>query len=154
MAKKTLASVRRYLQFLVAKRSSYFQLNKQLIIGELAGLAAGISASELASNAGLGELEISAYSSAADYAASIAGFLAVYYNDEKSQYREVPRKIRLKRVLGSALRLWPSVLAADVVFVLVRPYFQYLTLSVGLEAGISALIAHFIAFGSYFQEYR
>jgi hypothetical protein len=149
MVKMTTDSVRRYLQFFLARRSSYFQLNKQLLIAELAGLCAGTGVSEMASAGGVGQFGISVYSSAADYAASIASFLAIYYKDEKSQYGEAPRSMRLKKVLGSALRLWPSVIAADIVFILVRPYFQYLALSNGLEAGMAAIIAHFIAFGFF-----
>jgi hypothetical protein len=45
--------------------------------------------------------------------------------------------------------LWPSVVAADVAFIIVRPSLHYLSLSFGLEAGVAATLAHFLAFGVF-----
>jgi len=47
------------------------------------------------------------------------------------------------------LSLWPSVLAADIVFRLVRPYMQLILLDAGIEVGITSTISHFIAFGAF-----
>lgn len=142
-------SIRNYFRFLRKNRSTYLQFNKQLLIGELAGFGAGVAVAEGAASAGMDIYAISAYSSVADYGGSIAGFLAVYYNDHKSSFPDDSRTTRLKKVLRSVLKLWPSVLAADIAFILVRPSFHFLSLSLGLEAGVAATIAHFLAFGVF-----
>lgn len=149
MVRMPACSVRGYLQFLATRRSDYLRFNKELFLGELAGFGAGIAVSEAAAGAGLGPIEISAYSSAADYAGSVGGFFAVYYKDQRPQYLEMTRKVRFKKILGNALRLWPSVVAADVAFIIVRPYIHHLLLSMEMEAGIAATIAHFLAFGVF-----
>lgn len=141
--------VRRYLRFLASRRSVYLKFNKQLIIGELAGLGAGIAAAQAASSAGLDQLAITAYSSIADYGCSVAGFLFVYYNDYKSNYRDETGYRKFKAVMLSALSLWPSVIAADLAFVIGRPYVHYVSMSFGLEPGLAAALAHVLAFGLF-----
>jgi hypothetical protein len=143
------SSVRRYFQLLRDRRSIYLRFNKQLLIGELAGFAAGIAAAEVAASASVDDFSISAYSSASDYIASILGFFAVYYSDNRSTYKEQTRCARIKKVTKDAFKLWPSVVAADVAFIIVRPYLHYMTLLLGLEAGLAAAIAHFLAFGVF-----
>jgi hypothetical protein len=142
-------SLKNYFCFLRKNRSTYLQFNKQLLIGELAGFGSGLGVAEGAASAGMDNYAISAYSSVADYGGSIAGFLAVFYNDHRSSFPGDSGATRLKKVLKSALKLWPSVLAADIAFILVRPSFHYASLSLGLEAGVSATIAHFLAFGVF-----
>jgi hypothetical protein len=142
-------SLRNYVRYLRDHRSTYLQFNKQLLIGELAGFGSGLLVAEGAASAGMDNYSISAYSSGADYGGSIAGFLAVYYSDHKSSFPDDSRTKRLKKVLKNALKLWPSVLAADIAFILVRPTFHYVSLSTGLEAGVAAAIAHFLAFGVF-----
>lgn len=145
----TPGSLGRYFRYLRDRRSVYIQFNKQLMMGELAGFGAGLGVAEGAAAAGLDNLAISAYSSGADYGASIAGFLAVYYHDQKSSFPEVGGLSRVFRIFKSALKLWPSVLAADVAFILVRPSLHYVSLSLGLEAGVASALAHFLAFGVF-----
>ncbi len=142
-------SVRRYLRFFTENRSTYIQFNRQLFIGELAGFGAGLVAAEASAYGGLDNLAISVYSSGADYGGSIAGFMAIFYKDNEYRYHAESRIRRLKIILKNAFRLWPSALAADVSFILVRPYFHYVSLSLGLEAGIAAILAHFLAFGVF-----
>ena len=48
-----------------------------------------------------------------------------------------------------AIGLWPSVLAADVVFLLIRPYIQHLLLDNNFDVGITSVLAHFLAFGAF-----
>lgn len=138
-----------YFRFLMHHRRTYIEFNKQLLIGELAGFVAGIGVAEAAASAKLDEIWISGYSSAADYLGSILGFLGVYYADNKRLYESDARTVRIKKILKSALRLWPSVVAADAAFILARPYFHYAALFAGVEAGIAAVIAHFLAFGVF-----
>jgi hypothetical protein len=142
-------SLRNYVRYLRDHRSTYLQFNKQLLIGELAGFGSGLLVAEGAASAGLDNYSISAYSSGADYGGSIAGFLAVYYSDHRSSFPDDSWTKRVKKVLKNALKLWPSVLAADISFILVRPSFHYMSLSTGLEAGVAAAIAHFLAFGVF-----
>lgn len=92
---------------------------------------------------------ISVLSSATDYIGSVIGFLAIYYRDNKSFYEGLPTNERLKKTLKSAFGLWPSIALADVAYIVVRPYFHYLLLTSGIEAGIAATIAHFLAFGAF-----
>lgn len=141
--------VRRYLGFLASRRSVYLQFNKQLVIGELAGFGAGIAAAQGTGSVGLDQLSISAYSSIADYGGSIAGFLLVYYHDHKETYSDRSGYKKIGAVLHSALRLWPSVIAGDLAFVIARPYVHYVLMSSGLEPSIAAALAHFIAFGLF-----
>ena len=143
------SSVKEYLRFLAANRSAYIRFNKQLLIGELAGFGAGVATAEISASSDFNEIEISAYSSAADYAGSIAGFLAIYHNDHKDSFASLRGLARVRAVFSSALKLWPSVLAADVAFVLSRPYLHYVSMSMGLEPGIAAGLAHFLAFGVF-----
>jgi hypothetical protein len=142
-------SLRGYIRYIRDRRSVYLQFNKQLLIGELAGFGAGLAVAEVAASGGLDNVGISAYSSSADYGGSIAGFLAVYYHDHKTLFPNDTGAKRVKKVLRNALKLWPSVLAADIAFVLVRPSFHYVSMSLGLEAGIAATLAHFLAFGVF-----
>jgi hypothetical protein len=143
------SSLRNYFRFLREQRSTYLQFNKQLFVGELAGFGGGVLVAEATASAGFDHFTISAYSSGADYGGSVAGFLAVYYNDHKSCFPDLRGARRLRKVLKNALKLWPSVIAADVAFILVRPSLHYLSLSLGLEAGIAATFAHFLAFGVF-----
>ncbi|HEX2013978.1 MAG TPA: hypothetical protein VLA68_02000 [Nitrososphaera sp.] len=142
-------SISHYFKFLHDRRSTYIRFNKQLLIGELAGFGAGIAVAEASAWLMMDDVAISLYSSAADYSGSILGFLAIYYNDNKWRYKDEKRGTRVKNVLKAALSLWPSVVAADVAFILARPYFHYATLSLGLEAGVGATIAHFLAFAVF-----
>ncbi|HEY8140746.1 MAG TPA: hypothetical protein VIE86_06655 [Nitrososphaera sp.] len=142
-------SIRQYFKFLLAHRSTYVRFNRQLLIGELAGFGAGVVVAEVAASLTADEFSISAYSSGADYMGSILGFLAVFYHDNRSSYRNDSRSARTKKILKDALKLWPSVLAADIAFILVRPYFHYISLTLGVEAGVAATVAHFLAFGVF-----
>jgi hypothetical protein len=143
------SSFRQYFKFLLAHRSTYVRFNRQLLIGELAGFGAGVAVAEAVASLNGDEFAISAYSSGADYLGSILGFLAVFYADNRSSYHNDSRSARTKKILKDALKLWPSVLAADIAFILVRPYFHYISLTLGLEAGVAATIAHFLAFGVF-----
>lgn len=149
MVAMAASSVRGYLKFLISQRSTYVQFNKQLLLGELAGFGAGIAAAEAAAVGGYGNLEISAYSSIADYGGSTAGFLAVYYSDHKSLHLQEKGYRKLKSLVVNAMRLWPSVVTADIAYIIARPYIHYVSMSSGLEAGIAATIAHFLAFGVF-----
>ncbi len=143
------SSIKQYFKFLLAHRSTYVRFNRQLLIGELAGFGAGVAVAEVAASLSADEFAISAYSSGADYMGSILGFLAVFYHDNRSLYCNDSRRERTKKILKDALKLWPSVLAADIAFILVRPYFHYVSLTLGIEAGVAATIAHFLAFGVF-----
>jgi hypothetical protein len=143
------SSLQRYIRFFRDNRSTYIGFNKQLLIGELGGFGSGIAAAEVIASFDMDEFAIAAYSTGADYIGSILGFLAVYYSDNRSKYQDVCWSTRIKKILKDALGLWPSVLAADIAFVLVRPYFHYISLTLDIEAGIAATIAHFLAFGVF-----
>ena len=145
----TTSSVKSYFRFLRDRRAVYLQFNKQLVIGELAGFGAGLAVAESAAISNLDNVAISAYSSAADYGGSIAGFLAVYCYDQRGSFPDHKGSSRITKILKSAFKLWPSVVAADIAFILVRPSLHYVSLSFGLEAGISAAVAHFLAFGVF-----
>ncbi|MGH9992198.1 MAG: hypothetical protein ACREBU_19800 [Nitrososphaera sp.] len=142
-------SIRQYFQFLLGRRATYVRFNKQLLIGELGGFGAGVAAAEAAASIALDDFAISAYSSVADYSGSVLGFLAIFYLDNRSALRGIGRIARIKKTLKEAFRLWPPVLAADIAFVLVRPYFHYVMLVLGIEPGVAAIIAHFLAFGVF-----
>ncbi len=144
----TYETIKKYFRFVQANRPAYFNFNKQLALGELAGFLAGVGVAEAIAFT-KDEIAISISSGAADYIGSTLGFLAIYYHDSKLQYRDLPRKERFKKVMKSALSLWPSVAAADIAVIFARPYAHYLLLLSGLEAGIAATIAHFIAVGVF-----
>lgn len=141
--------IRQYISYLVHNAKEYKTFNRQLVVGELAGIAAGLIVAELAILMGLEEAGISISSAAADYLAALSGFLAIFYFDNNKQFIQLGRSKRVWRVLVMALRLWPSVAAADIVFIIVRPYVQYLFLGANVEAGIASIIAHFIAFTAF-----
>lgn len=141
--------IRQYISYLAVNVRKYKTFNKQLVIGELAGIAAGLLASELATSAAVGEAGVSIASGVADYVAALAGFLAVFYFDSRGQFMQLGRGKRVQKVCAMALRLWPSVAAADVVFIFVRPYAQYLLLGANIEAGVASIIAHFAAFAAF-----
>lgn len=140
---------KKYFKFVQSNRPVYFNFNKQLVIGELAGFAAGVGVAEAAAAATRDELAISVSSGVADYAGSILGFLAIFYHDSKAQYSDLGRKDRFKKIMKDAFSLWPSVAAADVAYIFARPYIHYVLLVSGLEAGVAATIAHFAAFGVF-----
>jgi hypothetical protein len=145
----TAETIKKYFKFVQANRPAYFNFNKQLVLGELAGFFAGVGVAEAAAAFTRDEIAVSVFSGAADYAGSILGFLAIFYHDNKSQHRGIGRKERFKRIMKGALSLWPSVAAADIAYILARPYVHYILLLSGLEAGIAATIAHFAAFGIF-----
>jgi hypothetical protein len=120
----TAGALKKYFRFVLSNRPVYFNFNRQLVIGELAGFAAGVGVAEAAATATRDELAISVSSGVADYAGSILGFLAIFYRDSRAQ-------------------------SADVAYILVRPYIHYVLLVSGLEAGVAATIAHFAAFGVF-----
>lgn len=142
-------TLKRYFKFVQSNRPVYFNFNKQLVIGELGGFAAGVGVAEAAAAVTRDELTISVSSGVADYAGSILGFMAMFYRDSRAQYSELGRKDRFKRIMKDAFSLWPSVAAADVAYIFARPYIHYILLLSGLEAGIAATIAHFAAFGVF-----
>jgi hypothetical protein len=142
-------TIKKYLKFVNSNRPAYIHFNKQLVVGELAGFGAGVGMAEAAAAVTRDEFAISLSSGIADYAGSILGFLAIFYRDSRLQYREVGSKERFKRIMKDAFSLWPSVAAADVAYILTRPYIQYVLMVSGLEAGIAAMIAHFAAFGVF-----
>jgi len=145
----TCETIRKYFRFIQANRPTYYNFNKQLVLGELAGFVAGVGVAEATSAFTYDEIAISLTSGIADYAGSILGFLALFYRDNRLQYQDLSRKERIMRIMKSALSLWPSVMVADIAYILVRPYAHYLLLLYGLEVGIAATIAHFIAFGVF-----
>jgi hypothetical protein len=142
-------SIKKYIKFINSKRLAYFHFNKQLVIGELAGFGAGVGVAEFAAAVTRDELAISISSGIADYAGSILGFFAIFYLDNKSAYPEMQGMMRLKQIIKDAAGLWPSIAAADVAYIFIRPYLHYMLLLSGLEAGIAATIAHFVAFGIF-----
>lgn len=144
-----LLPIRQYISYLASNARKYKTFNKQLAIGEIAGIAAGLLVAELATAAALGEAGISIASAAADYLAALAGFLTIFYLDNRGQFMQLGRGKRVQKVCVMALHLWPSVAAADIVFLFVRPYAQYLLLGAGVEAGITSVIAHFTAFAAF-----
>ncbi len=141
--------IRQYISYLAGNAKKYKTFNKQLVVGETAGIAAGLLVAELAIIIALDEAGISIASSAADYLATLGGFLAMFYIDSHAQLMQYGRGKRVQKVCMMALRLWPSVAAADIVFILVRPYVQYLLLGINIEAGITSVIAHFVAFAAF-----
>jgi hypothetical protein len=142
-------TLKKYFKFVQSNKPVYFNFNKQLVIGELGGFAAGVGVAEAAAAVTRDELTISVSSGVADYAGSILGFMAMFYRDSRAQYSELGRKDRFKRIMKDAFSLWPSVAAADVAYIFARPYIHYILLLSGLEAGVAATIAHFAAFGVF-----
>ena len=145
----TVGALKKYFKFVQSNRPVYFNFNKQLVLGELAGFGAGLGVAEAVAATTRDELTISVLSGVADYAGSILGFLAIFYRDSKTQYRELEGKKRFSRIMKDAFSLWPAVAAADVAYIFSRPYIHYILLVSGLEAGIAASIAHFAAFGVF-----
>jgi hypothetical protein len=148
-----METLQKYLQFIANNAREYKKFNKQLIVGELAGFFAGLLVAEV-SNATIhglasGEWVVSILSSIADYAAAIGGFFVVFYYDNKSSFAGLSAWTRLKRIWKTALSLWPSVVAADIVFLLVRPYIQFQLLNSNIDVGITTVLAHFVAFGAF-----
>ena len=141
--------IRQYISYLAGNARKYRTFNKQLVVGELAGIAAGLLVAELAIAIALDEAGVSIASSGADYLAALAGFLVIFYFDSRGQFMQLRRGKRVQKVCVMALRLWPSVAAADIVFIFVRPYVQYLLLGAGIEAGVTSIIAHFAAFAAF-----
>ena len=145
-----LQPIKQYVRYLADNARKYKTFNKQLIIGELAGIVAGILVAEIATTIiNLDKEGISIASSAADYLASLTGFLIIFYFDSRDQFMHLRRGKRVQKVCNMALRLWPSVAAADIVFIFVRPYIQYLLLGTGIETGITSIFAHFVAFAAF-----
>jgi hypothetical protein len=142
-------SIKKYIKFVGSKKPIYFHFNKQLVIGELAGFGAGIGVAEAAAALTQDELAISISSGFADYAGSILGFLAIFYHDSKSRFPELTTKDRFIRVMREAFQLWPSIVAADIAYIFIRPYMHFVLLLSGFEAGVAATIAHFAAFGVF-----
>jgi hypothetical protein len=142
-------SIKKYLLFIIANKRIYILFNKQLIVGGLAGLFTGVAVAEVISYFTKDEFTISVPSGIADYSASILGFLVVYYYDNKRQYLHLPRYSRIRRILGTALSLWPTVVAADIAYLITRPYVHSILLVFGLEAGLAAAVAHFIGVGIF-----
>ena len=143
------STLKEYFKFVHRNRPAYFNFNKQLLIGELFGFAAGVGVAEAVAAVAKDDVAISVSSGAADYIGSILGFLAVYYRDNKAKYSDLDRKGRFKQIMKSVFSLWPSVVAADIAIIFSRPYVHYLLLSSDFEPGISATIAHFVAVGIF-----
>jgi len=142
-------TIKKYLRFIHANRRIYLIFNKQLLVGGLAGLLSGIAVAEVVALFTKDEIAISVPSGITDYVASILGFLTVYYYDNKSQYLHLPKNERIWRVTKSALYLWPAVVAADIAYIVTRPYVHSILLLLGIEAGVAAAIAHFIGVGIF-----
>jgi hypothetical protein len=142
-------TIHQYLHFVARNAKDYRKFNKQLVIGELAGFIAGLLVAEFAAVVNFDGWLISILSSLADYSASMSGFFVIFYYDNKSSYIELNSLVRIKRISGMALALWPSVLAADIVSLLVMSYIQHLLLGNNLDVGITSALAHFLAFGVF-----
>lgn len=147
MTAQNIAS--RYITFLFKNRKKYLDFNKQLLIGELAGFFLGVLVSIIAGIFTEANFVISLYSTIADYVGSITGFLILFYYDNKYQYGHLSKNLRIKKILALALSLWPSIVIADIAFILSRSYFQYIMLLNNFEPGIAATVAHFLAFGIF-----
>lgn len=137
-------TIKKYLKFIHANRQTYLTFNKQLLLSGFAGFFAGIAVAEAVAVFSEDEITIAVSSGTVDYAASILGFLVIYYYDNKPKYPELTGRDRVKRIMKNALSLWPSVLAADIAFIIARPYVHSVLLLSGLEAWIGAAISHFI----------
>jgi hypothetical protein len=142
-------AIQKYLHFLAANTKEYKKFNKQLLIGELAGFLAGLLVAEVVNVISRDEWLVSVLSSIADYGAAIIGFFVVYYYDQKPFYLHLDKMARVSKISRMALCLWPSVLVADIVFLLVRPYTQLIMLDMGFEVSVTSTISHFVAFGAF-----
>ena len=142
-------AIKKYFVFIVANKRIYLVFNKQLIVGGLAGLLTGVAVAEAISFFTEDEILISVPSGIADYSASILGFLVVYYYDNKRHYLHLARNSRIRRILATAVSLWPTVVAADIAYLITRPYIHSVLLLLGLEAGLAAAVAHFIGVGIF-----
>ena len=142
-------AIHKYLHYVASNAKEYKKFNKQLIIGEAAGIFAGLLVAELAATVNFDSWLISILSTLADYSAAITGFFTIFYYDNKSSFIELATLVRIKRISSMALALWPSVLAADIVFLLIRPYIQHLLLDNNFDIGITSVLAHFLAFSAF-----
>lgn len=141
--------IRDYANFVARNRSAYLSFNKQLLLAELFGFGAGIGVAEFAAFLKADEFQISVHSSIADYSASVLGFLAIFYLDNRPPYMNLSKTERIKKILRKVFSLWPTVAAADLAFILARPYFHYLLLVASIETVLASTIAHFAAFGVF-----
>ncbi len=145
-----MQEIRRYIVFLAKNKAAYLVFGKQLAISEIAGLLVGIIVAEISSYFLFNKkVDVSLYSGIADYAASIVCFIVIYYQDNKRYYREDDNSKRIRKIIKSVFRIWPSVIIADVAYIICRPYIHYLLMISGLETGVAATIAHFVAFGIF-----
>jgi hypothetical protein len=145
-----IQEIRRYVVYLSKNKTNYFVFGKQLAISEIAGLVIGVIIAEISAYFLFDKkVDVSIYSGIADYAASIVCFFVIYYYDNKRYYIEYKKSERIKKVVKSTLRIWPSVVIADVAYIISRPYIHYLLMVSGLESGVAATIAHFAAFGIF-----
>jgi len=142
-------AIKKYIRFIKSNKATYFHFNKQLFIGEIAGVGAGVGVAEAAAALSADELTIALSSGVADYAGSILGFFAIFYYDKKPEFRELSRNKRFTRILKDAFSLWPSIAVADIAYIVIRPYLHYLLLVSGFEVGIAATMAHFAAFAVF-----
>jgi hypothetical protein len=142
-----LESIKNYLAFVRKNKSDYLLFNKQLVFSEIAGLVFGLIAAEASKS--FSKIENSLYSGIIDYCASIGFFFIIYYYDNKKYYLDCSRSTRIIKIVKSAFSIWPSIIIADVAYVIARPYFHYLLVIYGLETGLAATIAHFLAFGIF-----
>lgn len=143
-------AIENYIRFVHNNRRVYFVFNKQLLVGGLVGLLSGVAVAEVVALLTTDEIVISVSSGIVDYVFSILGFLAVYYHDNKSQYTGSIRKTeKAWRITRSALSLWPTVVAADIAYLITRPYVHSIFLSLDIETGLAAAMAHFIGVGVF-----
>jgi hypothetical protein len=144
-----MQEIRRYIVFLAKNKTTYLVFGKELAISEIAGLLVGVIVAEVSAYFLFDKkVDVSLYSAIADYAASIVCFIVIYYQDNKRYYRE-DKSERIIKVIKSAFRIWPSVIIADIAYIICRPYIHYLLMVSGLETGVAATIAHFVAFGIF-----
>lgn len=137
-----------YISFLKNNKNNYLTFNKQLVFAEVAGLIAGWVVAELSNS--LSRFNNSLYSGLTDYFASMIFFFIIYYMDNKKFYLGTTRFIRIKKIVKSAISIWPSIIIADIAYLFVRPYFHYILMTIlNLETGLAAIIAHFFAFGVF-----
>ena len=142
-------AIHKYLSFVACNARDYKKFNKQLIIGELAGFFAGLFVAESVATINFNGWLISILSSLADYSAAVIGFFIIFYYDNKSSFIELSSLGRIMTIFRIAFGLWPSAVAADIVFLFTRPYFQHLLIYDNFDIGIASMLAHFIAFGAF-----
>jgi hypothetical protein len=137
-----------YIAFVKKNKVNYFIFNKQLVFSEIAGLISGLIVAEMFYS--LSKASNSFYSGITDYIFSIVFFLIIYYYDNKKNYQHYKYYNRIKKILKSAISFWPSIIIADIAYLIARPYIHYMLISLfGLETGLAATIAHFFAFGLF-----